>query len=81
MARLQQPDFVQPLKGLAQLRMDLLRLGFRVVLIDEFKASTSYPDCFNRMNTLRLHRSPCPWRRHVPAQTVHGLLEAKSRFS
>jgi len=67
--------FHQPTKGVG-LRMDLLRLGFRVVLIDEFKTSTSCPDCFSRTNTFLRRPSPRPWRKHVE-QTVHGLLECR----
>jgi len=44
--------FHAPTKGVG-LRIDLFRLGFWVLLIDEFKTSTSCPDCFNtRTNTL-----------------------------
>jgi len=66
---------MQLLKGLVQLRMDLLRLGFRVVLYDEFKTSASCPDCFNRTNSFQLHRSPGPWRIHVLRRQYMDYLE------
>jgi len=68
--------FHAPTKGVG-LRMDLHRLGFRVVLIDEFKTSTSCLDCFSRTETFQKRPSPRPWRKHLQ-QTVHGLLECNS---
>jgi len=59
--------------------MDLYRLGFHILLIDEFGSSTSCSECYTATKPFRKHTSRQPWRRHLPEQIVHGLLECKSR--
>lgn len=57
------------------LRSILSTLGFRVVLIDEYRTSTACPMCMSRTATFRERRSRRPWRRDFPPQRVHRLLE------
>ena len=59
------------------LRYMLHKQGFHILLLNEFKTSTSCPDCFSPTYTFRDRRSRRPWRRHLPPQRVHGLLECR----
>jgi hypothetical protein len=68
--------FHPPTKGIG-LRHMLHKQGFHVLLLNEFKTSTSCPDCFSPTYTFRDRRSRRPWRRHLPPQRVHGLLECR----
>jgi len=68
--------FHPPTKGVG-LRYTLYRLGFRLLLLNEYNTSTSCPDCFSRTHSFRDRKSRRPWRRHLPPQRVHGLLECR----
>ena len=68
--------FHPPTKGVG-LRYTLHRLGFRLLLLNEYNTSTSCPDCFSPTYSFRDRKSRRPWRRHLPPQRVHGLLECR----
>ena len=68
--------FHPPTKGVG-LRYTLHRLGFRLLLLNEYNTSTSCPDCFSPTHSFRDRKSRRPWRRHLPPQRVHGLLECR----
>jgi len=68
--------FHPPTKGIG-LRHMLHKQGFHVLLLDEFKTSTSCPNCFSSTHTFWDRRSRRPWRRHLLPQRVHGLLECR----
>lgn len=65
-------------------------LGFRTMfkrhhipcyLIDEYKTSKICPHCHNRLEATAIRRpSPRPWRQHLPARPIHGLLTCPSTF-
>jgi len=71
--------FHAPTQGVG-LRYQLRRLGFRILLLDEYRTSTSCPDCqrdTKRTNVKRIN--PRPWQRSVRPETfIHGLLECQS---
>jgi hypothetical protein len=70
--------FHAPTQGVG-LRYQLYRLGFRVLLLDEYRTSSSCPVCFANINKRCLKRqSPRPWRRNFGEQWVHGLVECNS---
>jgi len=71
--------FHAPTQGIG-LRYQLYRLGFRILLLDEYCTSSSCPDCQgNTMRTNIKRVDPCPWQRPLHAETfVHGLLECQS---
>jgi hypothetical protein len=71
--------FHAPTQGVG-LRYQLHRLGFRVLLLDEYRTSSSCPDCQeNTMRTNIKRVNPRPWQRQLRAETfVHGLLECQS---
>ena len=69
--------FHPPMKGVG-LRYTLYQLGFHLLLLNEYNTSTSCPDCFLRTHSFRNRKSRRPWRRHLPPQRVHGLLECTS---
>ena len=69
--------FHPPTKGVG-LRYTLYRLGFRLLLLNEYNTSTSCSNCFSRTHSFRDRKSRRPWRRHLPPQRVHGLLECTS---
>jgi len=71
--------FHAPTQGVG-LRYQLHRLGFRVLLLDEYRTSSSCPDCFANINNHCIKRqSPRPWRRKFGEVWVHGLVECDSR--
>src|SRR5579859_7402300 len=71
--------FHAPTQGIG-LRYQLYRLGFRILLLDEYCTSSSCPDC--QGNTTRTNIkcvNPRPWQRQLRSETfVHGLLECQS---
>ena len=71
--------FHAPTQGVG-LWYQLHRLGFRILLLDEYRTSTSCPDCqrdTKRTNVKRIN--PRPWQRSVRPETfIHGLLECQS---
>jgi hypothetical protein len=71
--------FHAPTKGV-RLRCQLHRLGFRVLLLDEYRTSSSCPDCQGNTTRTNIKRvNPRPWQRRLRAETfVHGLLECQS---
>jgi len=71
--------FHAPTQGI-RLRYQLHRLGFRVLLLDEYRTSSSCPDCQgNTTRTNIKHVNPRPWQRQLRAKTfIHGLLECQS---
>jgi hypothetical protein len=55
--------FYTPTQGVS-LRYQLHRLGFRILLLDEYRTSSSYPN--SQGNTKRMnikHVNPYPWQR------------------
>jgi hypothetical protein len=72
--------FHAPTQGV-ELRYQLHRLGFRVLLMDEYRTSSSCPDCQgNTMRTNVKRVNPRPWQRQKRTETfVHGLLECQSK--
>jgi hypothetical protein len=71
--------FQPPTQGVA-MRYQLYRLRFHVMLVDEYRTSTSCPDCGQRtMKTLIKRINPRPWKRQAyPETSIHGLLECNS---
>jgi hypothetical protein len=63
------------------LRYQLHRLGFRVLLLDEYRTSKSCLDCKGNTTKTNIKRvNPRPWQRQsFPKTSVHGLLECRSR--
>ena len=68
-----------PTQG-TRLRYQLYRLGFRVLLLDEYRTSSSCPDCQGNAQKTNLKRiSPRQWQRQSHGETlIHGLLECES---
>ena len=62
------------------LRFVLYRLGFRVLLLDEYRTSSSCPDCHGNTAKTNIKRvNPRPWQRQsCPETFVHGLLQCQS---
>jgi len=69
--------FHPPMKGIG-LHYTLYRLGFHLLLLNEYNTSTSCPDCFSWTHSFRDHKSRWPWRHHLPPQHIHGFLECAS---
>ena len=71
--------FHAPTQGIG-LRYQLYRLGFRVLLLDEYRTSSSCPDCQGNAQKTNLKRvNPRPWQRQSHRETfIHGLLECES---
>src|SRR5579859_433983 len=71
--------FHVPTQGIG-LQYQLYRLGFRVLLLDEYRTSSSCPDCQGNTTRTNIKRvNPRPWERQLRAETfVHGLLECQS---
>jgi len=71
--------FHAPTAGVG-LRYQLHRLGFRVLLLDEYRTSSSCSDCQENTTRTNIKRvNPRPWQRQLRAETfVHGLLECPS---
>ena len=71
--------FHAPTQGI-RLRYQLHRLGFRVLLLDEYRTSLSCPDCQGNMTRTNIKRVNLhPWQRQLHAKTfIHGLLECQS---
>ena len=71
--------FHAPTQGV-RLRYQLHRLGFCVLLLDEYCMSSLCPDYQdNTTRTNIKHRNPCPWQRQLcPEAFIHGLLECQS---
>ena len=75
---LKQPArFHTPTQGVG-LRYQLHRLGFRVLLLDEYRTSSSCPDCFANTTRCVKRPSPRPWRHTFGNIWVHGLLKCDS---
>src|SRR5579859_6844018 len=70
--------FHAPTQGI-RLRYQLYRLGFRVLLLDEYRTSSSCPDCQGNTTRTNIKRvNPRPWQCQLRAETfVHGLLESR----
>ena len=68
--------FHTPTQGI-RLRYQLYRLGFRVLLLDEYRTSSSCPDCQGNTQKTNLKRiNPRPWQRQSHGETfIHRLLE------
>ena len=71
--------FHAPTQGV-RLRYQLHRLGFRVLLLDEYRTSSSCPDCQGNTTRTNIKRlNPRPWQRQLrPEAFIHGLLECQS---
>jgi hypothetical protein len=70
--------FHAPTQGVG-LRYQLYRLGFRVLLLDEYHTSSTCPDCFkNTKQTSLKCVNPRPWPRQYGESSIHGLLECES---
>jgi hypothetical protein len=71
--------FHAPTQGVG-LRYQLHRLGFRILLLDEYRTSTSCPDCQRDTKRTNIKRiNPRPLQRSVRPETfIHGLLECQS---
>src|SRR5947207_13063763 len=71
--------FQAPTQGIG-LWYQLYRLGFRVLLLDEYHISSSCPDCQGNMQKTNLKRiNPCPWQHQSHRETfIHRLLECES---
>lgn len=69
--------FHAPTQGVG-LRYQLHRLGFRVLLLDEYRTSSSCPDCFADITHCVKRPSPRPWKRKFGDVWVHGLLKCDS---
>ena len=73
------PRFHAATQGIG-LRYQLHRLGFRVLLLDEYRTSSSCPDCQENIQKTNLkHVNPRPWQRQSREKIfLHGLLECES---
>src|SRR5579859_6811060 len=71
--------FHAPTQGIG-LRYQLYRLGFHVLLLDEYRTSSSCPDYQGNTTRTNIKRvNPRPWQRQLRAETfIHGLLECQS---
>jgi len=70
-------QFHAPTQGVG-LRYRLYRLGFCVLLLDEYRTSSSCPDCFSDTKHCIKRSSPHPWRCNFAEVWVHGLLKCDS---
>ncbi|KAI7902286.1 uncharacterized protein BX663DRAFT_435827, partial [Cokeromyces recurvatus] len=60
-------------KGLINM---LKKNGFKVHLVDEFRTSSSCPNCENRLEKFKLVANPRPFQREkMPTVFCHGLLQ------
>ena len=50
--------------------------GFQCYLVDEFRTSSycAMENCNSKVETFMKRSSPRPWKRHLPARKIHGLL-------
>ena len=70
--------FHAPTQGVG-LRYQLHRLGFHVLLLDEYRTSSTCPDCFGNTKQTSLKQiNPHPWQRQFGESSIHGLLECES---
>ena len=70
--------FHAPTQGVG-LRYQLHCLGFHVLLLDEYRTSSTCPDCFGNTKQPSIKQiNLCPWRRQFGEVSIHGLLECES---
>jgi len=67
-------QFQAPTRGVSLHEILRKQGGFQCALIDEFRTSSYCVDCESHVETFMVRSSARPWRRHLPARKIHGLL-------
>lgn len=67
-------SFQAPVRGKSLHEILRKQGGFQCALVDEFRTSSYCARCDSRVEKFMLRSSARPWRRHLPAGKIHGLL-------
>jgi len=73
--------FHSPIQGV-RLRYQLHQLGFRVLLLDEYRTSSSCPHCQGNMTRTNIKRvNPCPWQHQLRTETFCTWAVGVSKYA